>query len=208
MTESDQRIAQLKELSQACMLKYATSLHEMVKSIWWREDTPEVVILKTGFAIEFHPAWEGLNPTFVLTQLFAETHREGANAESLVEASKYSRAQVLLAWQELMTLFTMSPRELGEGQLPVIWKSDVFIDLTQLFVESVVEFHQFIFASMEGDLERDASDNFFTDLIKLNAWFGQFKRVWQGAEVVHKDVREVAELVRPEVKAVMMHRLR
>ena len=208
MTSSEKRIAHLKAVSQECVQTFASSLHSMVSSIWWRSDVPMVVQFKVGTAIEFDPVWEALNPTFVLTQLFAETHREGATAASVEEASKYSRAQVMLKWRDLMDLFTLSPRPLLEGQLPVVWMSSTFVELTQLYVDSVTEFHQFIFGSMVEDLDQESADNFLSDLMKLNAWFGHFKRVWRDqSEIVNKDLAEVKELLRPEVKAVLRARL-
>lgn len=208
---SQERIAELKFTSQQCILKYVNKLNLIVYSIWWRP-IPTIATIEEGAkfrGVQFAPEWEALNPSFVLTQLVSETYREGATAESLEECSKHSRALFVIKWKELQDILTLTPRDLPEGQLPVVWMWLQFVELSQVYVDAVAAFHEYIFASMYDDLDKETADNFFTDLIKLNSWFGYFKRVWQQhTAVVDKPLEEVVAVMRPDVQALLPRQYR
>jgi hypothetical protein len=76
-----------------------------------------------------------------------------------------------------------------------------------MFAEAVEAFHQFIYHSMYAELDKDSADGLLDVISKINGKVMQFKRYFQRAGWEESTPRDVLDRIRPDVQAVLLHRL-
>lgn len=190
----------------ACRL-FCQSLQELLSSIWWRPMEPILWENHQTHSFEFAPQWSALNPTAFLTSMMEVLYSEQPTYEAVYTQFDKSWILLLRHWKELNNVLTWSSL-VNEPQVPVVWKFPQFIQLTQQFADAMDAFHQFIYHSMYPDLDEQSAEGLLDIISKINGKVMMFKRYFQKAGWEESTPRDVLDRIRPDVKAVLLHRLK
>lgn len=194
-------ITSARAASQEATRIYVVKLHTLLNTIWWRPQPQVFLSLPNADRVQFFELWSPLSPTELLSTIVPVIYNneDEIKVEDVKKAIAMAQDRLIVTWNNLIDVFRWSPKE--SQDTPVIWHFPDLVELALLFADAMIEYHQYIYASMHDDMDSAAKNGFFDLLMQLNGWIGAFKRTWRGAGWTNQTFEEVKPRVRRDVQA-------
>lgn len=197
-------VSQSRQASQETMKIYMDQLEALLKTIWWCPVPAVLTHASTVGSPKFEETWASLSPTYLLSSIIPVLYGEDIPVAEVRQVIETTEGCIVDGWNRLIDVLRWTPKHM-EGR-PVIWKFPELVTMALAFADAMTEYHQYIYASMQDDMDDVTREGFFDLLIDLNKWVGAFKRIWRGAAWVDQSMEELKPLVRADVR-VQLDRL-
>lgn len=183
--------------SQEATRIYFEHLEALLKTIWWRP-VPQLFLNSRDQPKVIAEPWAALSPTYFLSSVIPSVYADTCSVQELQRVITHTQDGVVEGWNQFLDLFRWTPK--GSSEIPVIWQFPSVVQLSVEYAEAMNAYHQYIYMSMQPDLDAETDKGFFDLLMHINGWVGAFKRRWQGVVWEDRSWEDVKPRVREELQ--------